>query len=336
MNPARTILLSVTLLLACACGTLREEPVEIGLDVRCQVPVKGYIPGTALWDTPAAGLHGDAEGAPRTLTLTAWYYGPTGKQEEYFRGSPFARDAASGLWRRTPAAWWPMGGRLDLAGYSAGVPFAEDEVSWDPLRSTDAFSLDIASSHSQDDVLFGIALSRRHADATEGIAMTLEHAQAWIQFSLHAASGLAGVVTVEDIMIEHLYTSGRLTVAHPFGFAEGEWSFVYDERRETVLDDPHGVYGTTIGTETKYVDQLIPEQRMHKDGDGTTHIVLHYRMAGSDHVMAYAWELPRESWLMGRRYTYDITFAPRGIEIVPLVASWSVASWNTDYYTIGM
>ena len=107
-----------------------------------------------------------------------------------------------------------------------------------------------------------------------------------------------------------------LEVGHPFGYPEGRWSFRYDRRRDTVVDDVHGIYGTYMDGDYAYLDMLIPEQPM-KD------ILLEYSYSGSDPVMQYRFTLPSAYWRMGRKYVYEISFAPEEITIVPTVQNWN-------------
>lgn len=330
-NPKKTILLAVVMAMAVSvsCSEVRyTDPVEMGITPYSDMPTKGYVPGTTMWDTQATSLHGLAVESPRKIWLTTWHYEATGGESEYFREEEFDYDPAitptdgTKCWRRTPPVYWPIGGRIDFVGYSVTLPFAENQVSWSPGRSTDELVIDVSRPYTQDDILFGAAIGKRHADSTPGVAMVFDHAQAWLQFVLTSTDVASGVVTLDRIMVEDIYTTGRLTVTHDFGFAEGEWSFLYDTRNDTDVDDIHGVYGTKMLPSAKYCDMLIPEQKMKKNIGEESHIVIFYHLSGSDVEMQYAYVLPNATWQMGRKYVYEIQFNPHGIELLPSVTNW--------------
>lgn len=282
---------------------------------------KGYVEGTALAETPAGRLHDGLpaeERTPRSILLTAWLYPQSGGEQEYFRGQVFSLDgggAADGLWHRDPKVYWPVAGTLDFLALSSGTSLAESQVRWDRTRSTDAVTVTVGRDFTQDDLLFSCALARTHGPAGV-VPMTFSHSQAWLQFVVRARSAaVADVVTLHRIYLEDIYTSGELTVSHPFGVAEGAWDFRWDRREDTAVDDVRHVCGKTVPLLPRYLDMLLPEQPMKS-------IVVEYSLQGGGMVMEYEYPLPVAHWEMGKKYIYEVVFDPHGIEILPSVLDW--------------
>lgn len=324
MTNKRNIIITAFALLSAACTPQGAEtpPVQEAVSLRplSTNMTKGYVEGTQMFDTPYDKLHGTPEHYPRTISVTAWLYPQKGTETEYFRDAYFWQNANGeddGLWHHNPRVYWPFGGRLDFLAYSSRIPFPEPSVKWGYGRSTDKLELTVDRRYTQDDIMFSCALSKKHADSDPSVPMIFDHAQAWLEFRMHSSSAqTAGIVTLERIDIEDIYTAGALEVTHPFSVAEAAWDFKFTDRKDTPVDDTYAVYGTTMDAGVKYLDMLIPEQLM-KD------FILHYRLPGSDVVFKYRYDLPNMTWLMGHKYIYDITFSPHKIEITPTVEEWT-------------
>ncbi len=313
---------TLTLLAALALSSCAEAPApaEIGLSPWSDVATKGYVTGTALAEVPSSQLpSGDA--VPRTLSLTAWHYGPTGREVEYLSSRTFAA-GADGLWHADPAAYWPDGGRMDFLAYSASQPFAADAVSWGAGCSTDRLVLDVGREHTQDDILYSCRLSLRRADDGAGVHMQFSHAQAWVEVQLSSTAAAAGAVTLRGVVFRDVYTSGRLTVTHPFGFAEGAWSFVGDVREDTEMDDVRGAVGAALTEDPRTLDWLLPEQPM-------CDMVIRYSLPGSDVVFEHEYVMPVTHWLAGHRYVYSVVFSPAEVTVTADVTAWTPAAGGT-------
>lgn len=316
----RLSLLLLVLLLAVSCAEVKTyEPKPIGISAFSTPSTKGYVDGELLTDTQSRYLHGGGTPSPRKIVLTTWHYESAGGESEYFRDRSFEyeEDPGGGFWHGTPATYWPMGGRLDFTGYSVSIPFADSQVSWGRGRSTDELIIDVTRPYTQDDILFSSRLSLRGVDDDGKVAMQFQHAQAWIEVVVQSAPESENVITLDRVEFKDIYTEGRLTITHPFGFAEGDWSFDQPgvTRKDTDMDDVNHVFGTKMTAQPQYLDWLIPGQRMKS-------MVLHYSMEGSDMHLEHEYTMPVTEWLGGKKYIYNVTFAPRGIELLPVITDW--------------
>lgn len=317
VNKRYILTAAIAMLLSVSCD--RQEAVSIPLPIELDavsIPnTRGYVESTEMEETAPAFLHTTGGKMLRDIVLTAWHYKAVGGQEEYFNSKVFSR-GTDGLWHADPAVYWPMGATMDYLAYTCSVPFPAGSVKWDGGRSTDRVNFYFDRAYTQDDVLFSSAIDKKVTDAEGRVAMVFKHSQAWIQFRLHSkASQYDNIVKIDKIVLMDTYSTGMLTVSHPFGEAEGQWSFRYDRAEDTDVDDVHGVYGTWMTTTIAYLDMLLPEQPM-KD------IILFYSLSGTDSVMQYRFRLPVATWQMGKKYIYDISFAPHEIIIVPTVIPW--------------
>ena len=328
MHKAYIVTLLTLAILASSCvETSTTGRLAVVLAPSSDPRTKSYVEGQELASTPQAFLHPGYPASsrmPRGIVLSAWHYPQSGEESEYFHAKVFSK-APDGVWHATPAVYWPMGGRLDFMGYSADEPLPESAVAWGRGVSTERMTVDVDSTHTQDDILFAYVAPRASLEGTP-VEMVFKHAQAWLQFVLHAKdASVEDVVTLHKVVFDDVYTQGRLEVTRPFGLeAEGIWTYRFDERYDKIVDDVTGIYGTTMKVQNKYLDMLLPEQKMK----GFT---LFYTLDGGDIMLEYHYILPSgDTWEMGKKYIYDITFSPHQIEIVPSVIDWSAVSGNVN------
>ncbi len=325
-NNYKTLLTAVVFCAAlAACSDIERSSDDraITFSAVSDPMTKGYVQGETMDDTPFGGLHGGSAAAPRALFLTAWLYTQPGGEEEYFRNEPFFKNANGetsaddgyNLWHHNPPLYWPMGGRMDFLAYSASAAFPSEALMWSYGNSTDRLAISVGADRTQDDIMFACALNRS-CSSSGNVPLRFYHAQAWLEFILSADASTSGSITIDRIELRDIYTSGMLTVEHPFGTAQGSWSFRGNSRRDTPVDDSYGVFGTAVTVGPKYCDMLLPEQDMKN-------IVLYYTLDGSDAELVYEWQAPGSMWDMGKKYIYEISFSPNGISVLPLVRLWN-------------
>lgn len=322
------------LALAASCDRRLEmqeaSSQELSLRAASEGMTRGYVDGTPLSDKAATGLHSASPTSPRTIWLSAWHYRQSGGSEAYFTNEPFVLNGNGeddGLWHHVPRLYWPAGGRLDFLGYSCGIPFPDSSVEWGGSRTTDCFYLTVDRQYTQDDILFSYTGGTWATLGLDSwVPMTFSHAQAWIEFVFRTTDPeFDNIVSVEELVIRDIYTSGVLKVEHPYGAAEGRWTYRFDERLDTPVDDNNGIYHQPVTSTPTYLDMLLPEQRM-KD------IAMFYRITGAEPLMEYDFELPStDTWQMGKKYIYEITFAPRIIKVSLSVTDWDEGGTYTSY-----
>lgn len=315
---SRTLAATAALLLLASCHeietTLPVKDTVVTVDALSRHMTKGYVEGTALVDTPFDALHdGTVEGdrAPRTIRLTAWLQPQSGAEQEYFRDEVYSRES-DGLWHHDPKMYWPMEGHLDFLGYSSTIPF--ESVTWNGGKSTDGMKIYVDDRYTQDDVLFAFLRNQTSRNDDGHVSLVFDHAQAWVEFRLRATA--ENLVRVQEVILTDIYTAGDLVVEHPFATAEASWDFRREIRRDTPVDDTWNIFGAYLPVETVYLDMLIPEQPMKK-------IVIRYGLGESAAIFSHEFELTSgATWLMGKKYIYDITIAPTEITIAPSVVDW--------------
>ena len=313
----RLIHITITTLLAVSClkPAPTTESVPITVTALSSPQTRGYVEGTTLSDTPYDKLHSASDKTHRTLVLTAWLYPQYGDDYEYFSDYVFQRQS-DGVWHHDPIIYWPLGGTMDFMGYSSTQPFPVQNVTWGRGTSTDKLNLKFDKVYTQDDVLFACALNQNDRDEGPSVQMTFQHSQAWLEFILRTASSTEdNIITLYGITIKDIYTTGQLEIDHKFGSARGNWSFRFDGREDTLVDDNNGIYNTFMVHTNKYLDMLLPEQLMKN-------FIMEYTMEGSDHHMFYEFEMPTATWQMGKKYVYEIIFSPGEILVNPTVQNW--------------
>lgn len=304
--------------------TLSEEVVtrhELCVSAVASMRTKSYVEAGTLVGTPSSSLHPSGAPSPRTIYMTSWLHPQSGAEGEYFRSMRFSMNAngeTDGLWHHPGVVYWPIDGTLDMLAFSCDSPFPESSVAWGLGNSTDELSLSVDASYTQDDILFSfVGGASNVSGAAPSVPMVFSHAQAWIQFVFHTSSAeLDNIITLFDVTIRDIFTEGILRITHPFGVAEGQWSYRYAVSRDTVVDDNNDIYGTRMTTTPVYLDMLLPEQAK-KD------FVLCYTIEGSDPIMYYVYPISGSTWQMGKKYVYDITFSPTGIAVETGITDWT-------------
>lgn len=303
---------------------------EIGLNAVSRIGTKGYVEGTMLVDTPYDQLHdgiAEEEREERTIRMSAYLYPQTGESREYFRNEPFdinANGESDNLWHHSPKIYWPLGGTLDFLAYSLTTSLPATALTWDRGNAAAGFSVRLDKRYTQDDFLVAAASGKTSTSDGATVPMTFSHTQAWLEFNVHAEEN--GIVTLDAIEIEDLFTEGRLDVKNVSGEARATWNFDAETAYDTKVDDIGGVFGTRIGTTVRHFDMLIPQQ-------GQRSFVLKYHLSGIDMPLEYRYELPVAFWEMGKKYIYDITISPKEITVDPLVTEWNVVSEDWVYAT---
>lgn len=332
---ALALLLPAALLGTASCGvkeevSVQDGPQEIAFSLT-EDPVtldgpatRGYVTGSTLVDNVTG---------PRSLRATAYLHPQVGEAQTYLENEEFVMSGDS--WRRTPPVYWPMGGRLDFMVYSSGVPFEPEAIVWGAGNSAERMRIAVGRDHLQDDVLFG---SSWGSVSSAGVptALTLHHCQAWIEVSLKMKEGAAETVTVDAVSLKNVYYDGILNIENNFGNPQMAWDFRGSEGRDRLVDDPQGVFGTTLTETASFVRMLIPEQEM-------TSIVVDYTIDGESKRSVTA--LPHMNWIAGRKYVYEYEFGTEppasigGMIVAPCNLMWDgtdfvipYGDWNHSSY----
>lgn len=329
--PIRTITAALAAVVLCwSCqqeATPQAQEYELTLKAVSMTMTKGYVTSTGLSDTTPTSLHGTPSTSYRDIYLTAWHHSQKNGEKEYFRMQRYERNAGTAtdnLWHRADPLYWPLDGTLDLMAYSCTNAFPESSVDYSPGVSTDRLLLSVDRTYTQDDILFSyVGNAGRSTEFYSTVPMQFKHGQAWIEIVFHTpSSAYNNIIKVNRVELRDIYTSGQLIVEHPYGEAEGAWSFRFAERHDTDVDDVNGIYGQYVTTSRVYLDMLLPEQPK-KD------MVIYYTMEGGDPEMLYVYHMQGLStWQMGKKYVYDITLSPTTIEV-----NSSVSDWDGEYRT---
>lgn len=289
------------------------------LSINTVALTKGYVEGADFLDTPYDKLHdASAVKADRALNMSAYVTPQSGEAGNYFVAEPFTKNAngeTDNLWHHAPKVYWPLGGTLDFLAYSCTKSFPGTAVKWDESNAASKLVLDVPEDFLQDDLLYGAVAGRQTNDGAS-VAMVFNHTQAWIQFQIKVKeASMENVVKVKDIMIENLYTRGELTITGG-ATPDAQWNFKKETAIDYPMDDTNAILSPAfIGSTVGYMDMLVPEQAQTK-------FVMHYTLAGSDNVLEYSYDLAAAQWQKGKKYIYEIVFAPYEITVTPSVTAF--------------
>ena len=226
--------------------------------------------------------------------------------EEYFDNILFAKDG-SGIWKASPAMFYPIQGALDFAYYS---PHAN---GWTFDGSTTLKSPAL-SDIKNTDVLYGknIATSAKTPDALE---VVLAHALAQVTVNVTTDDASKGYITITKVTLSDTHLGGTLTVTYDaIDASNAVWtatslsSLTWDPDPDVVLNSIDNVlYGQNYiiadyGSGTTYEQgTLTVSYSMDKDGAGVgteTYEGTATFDLSTDGSKAY--------WNMGNNYIYNI------------------------------
>lgn len=254
----------------------------------------------------------------RVMHTSSYIHPQTGYSGDYFINYTYMRDAEDGLWHnfvgdiKTPN-YWPIGGALDILAISA-MSDLSTLLLWDSAHNVSLYAKTIP--FSQDDILFSSVSSRKVGEQPT-VDMKFNHAQAWVQLQLNADK--ENNITIKKVELEDAYNQGEFIVYNYYGNATASWNFRGETKKNLVMTDTYGVYGSPLkvidesrigleGDTIGYLDMLIPEQPQ-------TAIIITYTQAGWDNVLTYRYDLAHENWLMGKQYIYKILFGTNEITV---------------------
>ncbi len=317
---------------------------EIGLRPMSGAPTRSAISGTAF---------------PQVydMRVSAYLNGATSRN--YFSDAGFGN--VDGIWKSlSDALYYPSQGTLDFlavasAGYHASASGIAPSASWNADNCAGEVVLTVPDNGGKfDDLLFG-ALNGQSA-SVGGVPMEFRHAMTSVVFiarsnSEYNATSNSGI-TIRSITLDGAKYSGTLTVSNPgagggSGTLSASWcdlgsarehlaARVWNESNtggdasEPELSDFHpGRTASTLADKPfgdAYV--ILPPQAAVQISVNYT---IHNGFTGGDTPVANDQDLtyrftPEVSWVMGKKYVYQLDFRLAEIAISPGVVDWNTES----------
>ncbi len=273
----------------------------------------------------------------------------------FFEGIKFSQSGT--IWKGATPKYWPLTGKLDfLCIASAGLKATGTGIvpvcEWKSGNVASEVVVSVpANSQRFDDLMYGA--SNDQVYVSSGNSVQFKHAQAAVVFTAKSnvsydATTNVGI-TIDKITIDGAKYSGTLTVSNPAagggtGTLAASWTELgsaVEHQNARVWDS--GNTGTNISetvltglnlTTTSallsakpfgeaYV--ILPEQAMtaftvtytiHNGmkADGTTKL---------DNQLQYQYTPAAGTWLMGKKYVYDINITLNEITVSPSIVDWN-------------
>ena len=151
---------------------------------------------------------------------------------------------------------------------------------------------------------------------TDGnVALNFQHAQALLAFTAKKSATTTVDLAINSITIQDLDYEGTLTVDNYRSNLKAYWTisesadkFLYPA---PTISFPYELSDTPIAVTTNL---LIPEQ-------DSKQIVINYSMGGRD--FDYYLDVPRTTWEMGKKYTFNLEFSAAEITFTATVDDWT-------------
>ena len=305
-----------------------ETPVEIGFKAMVNAPTKAdpELNGASLGTDNDYVIYvaASADGSPKYFDPAATSYG--GQLFAYFddgakwfpaSGSPYVKQHI----------YWPFGGvKVDFLAYAL-TPDAKTALSPTFHADTHAREFTVAdwdTFANQFDVMYAVA--NGCVPGTDGnVALAFKHAQALLAFTAKKSATTTVDLTINKITIKDLEYAGTLKVDNYRANLKAGWTITAHGDKdlsaaEGIADFPYTLNSTATQLTTNL---LIPEQSAKQ-------IVINYSMGGK--TFDYELNIPRQTWKMGKKYTFNLEFSAAEITLTTSVDDWTE---NDDNEQIG-
>ena len=310
---------AAVMLAAVSCAkteTIQDEtPAEIGFKA-VATKADPELTGASLGTDNDYVIYAaaSADGSPKYFDPAATSYG--GQLFAYFTdgakwfpasGSPYTKQHI----------YWPFGGvKVDFLAYAL-TPDAKTALSPTFHAETHAREFTVAdwdTFANQYDVLYAVA-NGCVPGADGNVALAFKHAQALLAFTAKKSATTTVDLTINKITIKDLEYAGTLKVDNYRANLKAGWTISAHGDKdlsaaEGISDFPYTLNSTATQITTNL---LIPEQSAKQ-------IVINYSMGGK--TFDYELNIPRNPWVMGKKYTFNLEFSAAEITLEPTVNVW--------------
>ena len=324
---------TAVLLAAVSCFTTEiiqdETPVEIAFNAAANPATKAdpELNGASLGTNNDYVIYAaaSADGSPKYFDPAATSYG--GQLFAYFTDGAKWYPATGTSPYTKQHIYWPFGGvKVDFLAYAL-MPDAKTALSPTFHSDTHAreFTIDDWDTFAdQFDVMYAVA--NGCVPGTDGnVALTFKHAQALLAFTAKKSATTTVDLTINKITIKDLEYKGTLKVDNYRAQLEAGWTITAHGDKDLTAAEGIGDFPYTMNSTktTITTNLLIPEQSAKQ-------IVINYAMGGK--TFDYELNIPRQTWKMGKKYTFNLEFSAAEITLTTSVDDWTE---NDDNEQIG-
>ena len=309
---------------SCSETEIQTEP-EPQPEIGFHVVLDNYKPSKADPELSGSSLGTDndyviyvaasADGSPKYFDPTATSFG--GQLFTYFTDGAKWFPATGTSPYTKQHIYWPFGGvKVDFLA-CALTPAAKGALSPTFHNDTHAREFRISDWNTfanQFDVMY--AYANGCVPGTDGnIALSFKHAQALIAFTAKKSATTTVDLTINKITIKDLDYQGTLVVDNYRANLRAGWTITAHGDKDLsaaqgIADFPYTLNSTATQLTTNL---LIPEQSAKQ-------IVINYSMGGK--TFDYELNIPRTTWKMGKKYTFNLEFSAAEITLTTSVDDW--------------
>ena len=312
---------AAVLLTAAACNksnlSTDETPVELGFNVVANTATKAdpELVGASLGTANEYVIYAaaSADGSPKYFDPAATSYG--GQLFAYFTdGAKWFPATGTSSYSKTPI-YWPFGGvKVDFLAYAL-TPQAK--LALNPTFHSDThareFTIDAWNTFDdQFDVMYAVANGCAPGASGE-VNLTFKHAQALLAFTAKKSSTTNVDLKINKITVKDLDYEGNLKVDNYRAQLKVSWTInaSADKDLPEAVTFPY----TLTNTGVKITDNLLVPEQAAKE------IVINYSMGGK--TFDYSLNIPRMTWEMGKKYTFNLEFSAAEITFTTSVDDWT-------------
>lgn len=328
-----------------ACSKTETDYVSSQNDEIVVVPVASNITKAAITD----GVYPEenhialfAYHAPKvtsgTVTDYSKFYETYLYDTEYFYTGT---DESTKIWGGLKSSYyWPITGSLVFAGYSLQAPTSTGERPESPKIGTkvtytldtdkleiEGYTQSLDPTSTFDFLYFGrTASSYNNRRTGDPIALEFKHALSWITIEVMGGEGAlvdGHVWSVTNVKLAGVQSTGDFTYTGTATGTKVNW-----ETPATASTDEFEIYnGSKPLTDEMTAVETVPNGTLVIPQTATTLWVTIEYLSPANDTITEDIEIDLSvytttGWEAGKRYTYQLTFAPAEIVVAPLVESW--------------
>lgn len=296
---------------------------EIGLSPVTHISTKtGPVEGTTYPEGETFGVFAQHT----TAAAGEIFSSGSGDLKEYLKGVEFEKNGENPEWHGTTPYYWPKTGSLYFAGYS---PYnATGTKSYSFVRATPSLTItdfiqgtydsEPVSNQMVDLMWFDVTTNSANTGAP---AVTFNHALSWLTFNLKCESSkLNDLFSIKSVILKNINNTGTFTSNG--SKTDATWSssapaeIVLFSGTQSITETAHTIDDILIIPQDTQQIEIIYTQ---KAAAGTSEIEQSFtlKLKGGETASSDS-----EPWLLGKHYTYNITFSAEEIKLTPGVTDW--------------
>ena len=263
---------------------------------------------------------------------------------DFFGYTLFAKETGATNWTGQPARYWPLTTSkinfLAVTEVGGGVDNTTVTFDDDDYASGATAVLVGNNTYNQNDLMFAVGQgTHTQGESYDAVSMVFKHALSWINFKLSSAAPSEYQIQINSITLNGATYNGTLTLEND----------TYDVNTTPTIEGVTATWSAKDPVAKQYVPNaagtdkaapIILTSDPQLFGNGLLVVPDHYATSftinytltqgdGTANTYDYTYTLPTGTWVMAKKYFYNINITLSEIEVTPSITDWDETSTST-------